>query len=115
MTGSVVTAVEARELGEGDLLTVAGTTVTVTGSEHHNLPGMSRIPVTYHPYDNDTVRTERWTVPSGTRFTPLQLLRGDRVECALCEPGTNAHDILLDRVTEGWVQSWICDQHLELP
>jgi hypothetical protein len=115
MTGSVVTGVEARELREGDLLTVNGTTVTVTGTDHHDLPGMARIPVSYHPYDNDTVRVERWSVPSDTRFTPLQLLRADRVECGLCEPDTNGHDVLLDRVSEGWVQSWVCDQHLELP
>jgi hypothetical protein len=115
MTGSVVTGVEARELREGDLLDVSGTTVTVTGTDHHDLPGMARIPVSYRPHDNDTEGAERWTTPSATHFTPLKLLRPDHVECGLCEPGTNGHDVLIDRVTEGWVQSWVCDAHLGLP
>ncbi|KFG71482.1 hypothetical protein [Streptomyces mutabilis] len=112
MTGSVVTAVEARELREDDLLDVNGTAVTVTGTGHLDFPGMTRVPVSYRPYDNDTVRTERWTVPDTTRFTPRQLLRTDKVTCGLCEPGTNTHDVLIDRVTEGWVQVWVCDAHL---
>ncbi|TLQ39219.1 hypothetical protein [Streptomyces marianii] len=114
MTGSVVTGVEARELRKGDLLTVNGTTVTVTGTDHHDLPGMSRIPVSYRPHDSDIRRVERWSVPSDTRFTPLRLLRADRVECGLCEAGTNVHEVRLDRVTEGWIQSWVCNAHLEL-
>ncbi|WP_331746297.1 hypothetical protein OG923_33045 (plasmid) [Streptomyces halstedii] len=114
MTGSVVTAVEARELREGDLLDVSGTTVTVTGSDHHDLPGMARIPVSYRPCGNDTVRVERWTLPEHTRFTPLQLLRPERVDCGACEPGTNSHEVLVDRVERGWVQAWVCDTHLDL-
>jgi hypothetical protein len=115
MTGSVVTAVEARELRDGDVLDVAGTTVTVTGTDHHDLPGLARIPVSYHPYDSETVRSERWTLPETTRLTPRQLLRTERVECGLCESGTNRHDVLVDRVNEGWVQSYVCDAHLKLP
>ncbi|MFF9436728.1 hypothetical protein ACF1BP_23680 [Streptomyces sp. NPDC014735] len=114
-TGSVITSVAARELREGDLLNVGGTTVTVTGADHHDLPGMARVPVSYRPHDNDTVRAERWTMSGTTRFIPLQLLRSEHVECGLCEPGTNSHDVLIDRVTHGWVQSWVCAAHLELP
>ncbi len=114
MTGSVVTAVEASELQEGDILAVGGTTVTVTGTDHHDLPGMTRIPVSYHPYDTETVRSERWTLPATTRLIPRQLLRTERVDCMLCEPGTNGRDVLVDRVTEGWVQSWVCDAHLQM-
>lgn len=115
MTGSVVAAVEARELRERDVLDVGGTTVTVTGTDHHDLPGMARVPVSYRPYDDERVRSERWTLPETTRFTPRQLLRAERVDCGMCEPGTNGHDILVDRVREGWVQSWVCDAHLQLP
>ncbi|MBQ0890018.1 hypothetical protein KBZ94_34700 [Streptomyces sp. RM72] len=114
LTGSVVTAVEARELRGDDLLDVNGTAVTVTGTDPHDVPGITRIPVSYRPYDNDTVRTERWTVPDTTRFTPRRLLRTNKITCGLCEPGTNTHDVLIDRVTEGWVQSWVCDAHLRL-
>lgn len=115
MTGSVVTAVEARELHDGDLLSVGGTTVTVNGTDNHDLPGMARIPVNYHPYGNEIVRSERWTLPATTRLTPQQLLRPERIDCAACEPGTNRHTVLVDRVTEGWVQAWVCDAHLQLP
>ncbi|MFD9038729.1 hypothetical protein [Streptomyces bottropensis] len=114
MTGSVVAAVEARELREGDLLSVGGTTVMVTGTDQHDIPGMTRIPVSYRPYDTETVRSERWTLPTTTRLIPRQLLRSERVDCIVCEPGTNGHDVLVDRVSEGWVQSWVCDAHLHL-
>ncbi|GAA3087623.1 hypothetical protein GCM10020000_88080 [Streptomyces olivoverticillatus] len=112
---SVVTAVEARELREGDVLDVGGTAVTVTGTDHHDLPGMARIPVSYRPYGDERVRCERWTVPAAARFTPRRLLRAQRVDCVLCAPGTNGHDVLVDRVKEGWVRSWVCDAHLGLP
>ncbi|MEV7887520.1 hypothetical protein ACWD3I_26050 [Streptomyces sp. NPDC002817] len=84
MTGSVVTAVEARELREGDLLAVGGTTVTVTGTDHHDLPGMTRIPVSYHPYDTETIRTERWTLPATTRLTPPSSYCGPNASTACC-------------------------------
>ncbi|MET9779010.1 hypothetical protein ABZ023_32970 [Streptomyces sp. NPDC006367] len=114
MTGSVVAVVEACELREDDLLDVNGAAVTVTGTDHHEIPGITRLSVSYRPYDNDTIRTERWTVPDTTRFTPRQLLRTGKVTCGLCEPVTSAHGVSLGRVTEGWVHAWICAQHLEL-
>ncbi|MFJ1744325.1 hypothetical protein ACIOG4_37465 [Streptomyces microflavus] len=115
LSGSVVTAVEARELAEDDVLDVGGTTVTVTGTAGHAIPGMTCLSVTWHPYEDDRVRCEQWTLPAATRLTPRLLLRPERVECAVCDPGTRAHDVLVDRVTEGWVQSWVCDGHLTLP
>ncbi|MFJ6752392.1 hypothetical protein ACIQNI_30035 [Streptomyces sp. NPDC091266] len=111
LTGSVVTAVEARELREGDLLRVSGTQVTVTGTDGHVLPDMTRLFVSYRPYDNDTIRTEGWTLPTTARFPAVQLLRPETVECSLCDPGTNTHEVLVDRVEHGWVQHWVCDQH----
>ncbi|GGU39059.1 hypothetical protein [Streptomyces violascens] len=112
LTGSVVTAVEARELREGDLLRVSGTQVTVTSpADDHVLTGMRRVSVSFRPYDNDTVRTEGWTLPEAARFTAVQLLRPEHVECALCKPGTNSHVVLVDRVAHGWVQRWVCDSH----
>ncbi|MEO3976744.1 hypothetical protein [Streptomyces sp. CAU 1734] len=116
MDGSVATAVEARELREGDLLDVGGTTVTITGNAAgHDLSGMTRVSVSYRLHDNETVRTERWTLPGTGHFAARRLLRSERVECGLCEPGGNSHDVLVDRVTEGWVRSWVCDAHLTRP
>ncbi|WP_431985258.1 hypothetical protein [Streptomyces qinglanensis] len=113
MGPGVATAVEAREVRESDVLEVGGTAVTVTGTEDHDLKGMTRIPVTWHPYEDETVRCERWTLPGATRLTPRRLLRAQRVECRLCGPGTG-HDVLVDRVAEGWVDTWVCDAHLRL-
>ncbi|MFI8932420.1 hypothetical protein ACIG3E_32750 [Streptomyces sp. NPDC053474] len=114
MTGAVATAIQARDLCTGDLFTVNGTTITVTGAGHHDLPGMTRLPVSYRPYDNDTVRTENWTLPETVSFTPVQLLRGDRIACLLCPHGTNRHDVVIDRASEGWVKSWVCNAHHQL-
>ncbi|MFG2211952.1 hypothetical protein [Streptomyces sp. NPDC048638] len=111
LTGSVVTAVEARELREGDLLRVGTTEVTVTGTDDHVLPEMTRVFVSYRPNDDDTVRTEGWMLEHTHRLPAVQLLRPETVECALCEPGTNRHEVLVDRVKHGWVQRWVCDVH----
>ncbi|MEW1760347.1 hypothetical protein AB0393_28035 [Streptomyces cyaneofuscatus] len=111
LTGSVVSAVEAGELREGDLLRVGTTEVTVTGTDDHVLSEMTRVCVSYRPHDDDTVRGEGWTLPRAHRFPAVQLLRTESVECALCEPGTNVHEVLVDRVKHGWVQRWVCAQH----
>lgn len=115
LSGSVVTAVQAREVAEGDVLDVDGAAVTVAGAAGHTLPGMTCLSVTWHPHDDDRVRCEQWTLPVTARLTPRLLLRPERVECMVCDPGTRPHDVLVDRVTEGWVQSWVCDGHLTLP
>ncbi|WP_331721565.1 hypothetical protein [Streptomyces sp. NBC_00212] len=114
MTAPLIT-VEARELIEGDLINVGGSTVTVTGTEPCDLPGMIRLPVSYRPYDNETIRTERWTMPATTRLTPRLLLRTAHITCARCEPGSSGHDVQVDRVSEGRLRSWICARHLTPP
>ncbi|GAA2470919.1 hypothetical protein ACFPFX_32850 [Streptomyces mauvecolor] len=112
-TGSGITTVEAHELREGDLIEVSGTTVIVTGTEPSDLPGMTRLPISYHPYDTETVRTQWWTLPSDSLLTPVLLLRTEHVDCALCKPGANSYEVVVDRVSEGRIQSWVCEAHLE--
>ncbi|MFI6056317.1 hypothetical protein ACIBCO_40445 [Streptomyces violascens] len=114
-TGPRITTVKARELGAGDLIEVNGTTVTVTGADPCDLPGLARILISYRPYDNEIVRTERWTMPAETTLTAIRLLRSERVDCALCEPGTNSHVVMVDRVSEGRIRTWVCEAHIEDP
>ncbi|MEV6048709.1 hypothetical protein [Streptomyces xanthochromogenes] len=109
------TTVEAGELVESDLITVGGSTITVTGTEPCGLPGMIRLLISYRPYDDDIIRAQYWTMPTNTRFIPLRLLRTDRVTCEPCEPGSATYDVQVDRASEGRVRSWVCSRHAALP
>ncbi|MCT9093449.1 hypothetical protein N4G70_31955 [Streptomyces sp. ASQP_92] len=107
-----VATVEAGELVEGDLITIDGSTVTVTGTEPCDLPGMVRLFISYRPYDNDIIRCQGWVLPANACFTPLRLLRTDRVTCVPC---STTYDVRVDRASEGRIRSWVCLIHAALP